>query len=66
VAGCQAVADRVVAALATPFSSGPGRTHRVGISVGIALSTPASTAETLLTAADEAMYRAKPARRGRV
>ncbi len=62
-AGAQAVADRVVAALATPVSSGPGRVHRLGISVGIALSTPGSTAETLLTDADEAMYRQKWARR---
>jgi diguanylate cyclase (GGDEF)-like protein len=62
-AGAQAIADRVVTALATPVASGPGRAHRVGISVGIALSTPTSTAETLLTAADEAMYRVKSARR---
>jgi diguanylate cyclase (GGDEF)-like protein len=62
-AGAQAVADRVVAALDAPLSSGPGRQHAVGISVGVALSTPTSTAETLLTAADEAMYRVKWGRR---
>ena len=62
-AGAQAVAERVVAALDAPLPSVPGREHPVGISVGVALSTPSSTAETLFTAADEAMYRVKSARR---
>jgi PleD family two-component response regulator len=35
----------------------------VGISVGVALSGPGATPETLLTAADEAMYRVKQGRR---
>ncbi|GAB3352158.1 diguanylate cyclase domain-containing protein [Modestobacter lapidis] len=62
-AAAQAVADRVVAAMETPLPSGAGRVHRVGISVGVALSTPDSAPEALLTAADQAMYRVKWARR---
>jgi diguanylate cyclase (GGDEF)-like protein len=57
------LAARVSDALAEPLRSGPGRLHPVGVSVGVALSAPGATPETLLTAADEAMYRVKSARR---
>jgi diguanylate cyclase (GGDEF)-like protein len=57
------LAARVTAALTEPLHSGPGTTHAVGISVGVALSAPGATPETLLTAADAAMYRVKSARR---
>jgi diguanylate cyclase (GGDEF)-like protein len=57
------LAARVTAALTEPLHSGPGTTHPVGISVGVALSAPGATPETLLTAADEAMYRVKQGRR---
>ncbi len=58
-----AIAARVQAAMAEPIPSASAE-HTVGISTGIALSGPDSTPETMLTAADEAMYRAKRARRG--
>ena len=57
------LAARVTDALTEPLHSGPGTTHAVGISVGVALSAPGATPETLLTAADEAMYRVKQGRR---
>ncbi|WP_369140480.1 diguanylate cyclase domain-containing protein [Modestobacter versicolor] len=57
------LAARVTAALAEPLRSGTGTTHAVGISVGYALAAPGATPETLLTAADEAMYRVKQGRR---
>jgi diguanylate cyclase (GGDEF)-like protein len=57
------LAARVTAALTEPLHSTPRTTHAVGISVGVALSSPGATPETLLTAADEAMYRVKSARR---
>ena len=58
-----AISGRVQAAMAEPFRSARAL-HAVGISTGIALSGPCSTPETMLTAADEAMYRVKRARRG--
>ncbi|WP_162245534.1 sensor domain-containing diguanylate cyclase [Modestobacter sp. Leaf380] len=57
------IARRVVAAMTAPFVSATG-THSIGVSVGIALSSPGTTPETVLTAADEDMYRVKRARRG--
>jgi diguanylate cyclase (GGDEF)-like protein len=58
-----AIAARVAAAMAEPIRAA-GVEHTVGISTGTALSGPDSTPETMLTAADEAMYRVKRARRG--
>ncbi|SDY57996.1 diguanylate cyclase (GGDEF) domain-containing protein [Modestobacter sp. DSM 44400] len=60
-----AVRARVTAALAEPLRSGPGQLHTVGISIGLAFAGAGSTAETLLTAADEAMYQVNGVRRGR-
>ncbi len=59
----EAIADRVVVAMGEPLRSSAAR-HRVGVSVGVALSGPDSTAETMITAADEEMYRVKRARHG--
>ena len=56
-----ALAERVTEAMADPLWSSAGR-HQVGVSVGVALSGPASTPETMLTAADEAMYVVKRGR----
>jgi diguanylate cyclase (GGDEF)-like protein len=59
------LAARVTAALVQPLRTGPGTVHSVGASIGVALSAPGATPETLLTAADEAMYRVKSAGRAR-
>nr|WP_138733802.1 sensor domain-containing diguanylate cyclase [Modestobacter excelsi] len=59
----EVLAARVTDALSEPLRSGPATMHAVGISVGFALSAPGATPETLLTAADEAMYRVKQGRR---
>ncbi len=58
------VATRVADALREPFLLG-GLPVSVTASIGIALSTPESDAETLLRDADAAMYRAKDAGRDR-
>lgn len=55
------IARRVCEALSRPVSVG-GRTAPIGVSVGIAWSAPGDTADTVLRAADTAMYRVK--RRG--
>ena len=52
------VADRIRAAVATPTRIG-GADLVISASVGVALSSPQSTAEDLLADADAAMYRAK-------
>jgi diguanylate cyclase (GGDEF)-like protein len=52
------IAERVTAAMAAPVPT-PAGDQQVGISVGLVLSQPDSTPETLLTAADEAMYAVK-------
>jgi diguanylate cyclase (GGDEF)-like protein/PAS domain S-box-containing protein len=60
----EAVSRKIVAALATPFQVGSGK-HRVdiGTSIGIAVyPEDAQGADTLVTAADAAMYNAKQAR----
>jgi len=57
-------ADLLVTALGAPFSVGESDI-RVGISVGVALSTPESVAEELLSNADIAMYNAKAAGKDR-
>ncbi len=53
-----AIAERALAALAQPFGVA-GRELAVTVSIGVALSTPASSAESLLRDGDVAMYRAK-------
>jgi GGDEF domain-containing protein len=62
-----AVADRILRAFDEPVDAdGIGVT--IGVSVGLAVLYPntAAGAESLLAAADEAMYRAKAAGRGRI
>jgi diguanylate cyclase (GGDEF)-like protein/PAS domain S-box-containing protein len=58
-------ADRLQAIFTKPFDIGLGRPYTSSGSIGIALSTPESTPETLLRDADVAMYRAKERGRGR-
>ncbi|MGK5169703.1 diguanylate cyclase domain-containing protein [Geodermatophilus sp. CPCC 205761] len=59
----QAVADRVTEAFGSPLVDGSGTPHRVGVSVGVALCSPDDTPDTVLAAADAAMYRVKGRRR---
>ncbi|HUF07243.1 MAG TPA: EAL domain-containing protein [Candidatus Binatia bacterium] len=60
----QAIADRIIAALQTPFEIG-GKELRVGASVGIAASTRAvEVPQELLRNADVAMYVAKSRGKG--
>jgi diguanylate cyclase (GGDEF)-like protein/PAS domain S-box-containing protein len=58
-------ANRLQAIFVEPFDIGLGRPYASSGSIGIALSTPESTPETLLRDADVAMYRAKERGRGR-
>jgi diguanylate cyclase (GGDEF)-like protein/PAS domain S-box-containing protein len=60
-----AVADRVLAALRTAFEAG-GQVFALSGSVGVVLSTSLSTPEQLLHDADQAMYLAKGAGKGRI
>ncbi len=60
------IAERVLASFAEPFDLA-GRSHRVSASIGIATNAHATdTAETLLSNADAAQYRAKQGGRNRV
>ena len=52
------VADRILAALRVPIPV-DGRAHRIGASIGIALSSRWGSADELLHRADSAMYAAK-------
>ena len=62
-AAAAALAARVVEAVGAPVVVGCGADGpvevRVGVSVGIALSTGADVADAVLARADEAMYRVK-------
>lgn len=59
------IADRVVVAVARPISIG-GRSVSVGASVGVAMGDKLSDSDSLLRRADESLYRAKVAGKGRV
>ena len=59
-ATAQAVAARVVATGTQVFGV-PGGDVTVGVSVGVAVAQPGDTAETLLAAADAALYESKKA-----
>jgi len=64
VASAAAVAEKILAAVSKPYSI-QGNEVRSGASIGIALYGPdAADAETILTHADEALYRVKAQRRG--
>jgi diguanylate cyclase (GGDEF)-like protein/PAS domain S-box-containing protein len=54
----QVIGERIVAALSEPFDLPFGRAH-IGASVGLAISDDASTPQSLVRAADVAVYRAK-------
>jgi diguanylate cyclase (GGDEF)-like protein/PAS domain S-box-containing protein len=54
------VVDRLLAAMTAPFSTGDDEVN-LGLSVGIALAGPGTTADALLARADEALYEVKHA-----
>jgi diguanylate cyclase (GGDEF)-like protein len=58
----QQIAERVAAAFDEPLHPRPDVEHRVRLSAGVALSGRASTPESLVAAADEAMTRIRPGR----
>ncbi len=65
IAPCEAVADKVVAALGAPFDVG-GRLLEIGASVGLAFGVEAEAGwNELIRRADTALYRAKASGRGR-
>jgi diguanylate cyclase (GGDEF)-like protein/PAS domain S-box-containing protein len=61
-----ALAARLQVALSGPVLLGPVDVCAVGVSIGVATSTPASTPDTLLRRADEALYSVKYGGKGRV
>ncbi|HEV7741195.1 MAG TPA: EAL domain-containing protein [Pseudolysinimonas sp.] len=64
-AAATAMGDRVLSALRTPFTVGE-ETFALSGSIGVSLSDGSSTPEQLLHQADQAMYIAKGAGKGRV
>ena len=62
--GAQEVADRILAAAMAPFDIA-GRSVRIGVSIGYALSSGEEGASVLLRNADLAMYQAKSAGKNR-
>ncbi|MCU1485330.1 MAG: putative Diguanylate kinase [Actinomycetia bacterium] len=57
-ADAERIADRLLATMDEPFAV-PGGAMVLGISVGIALASPGATADSLLSAADAALYESK-------
>jgi diguanylate cyclase (GGDEF)-like protein/PAS domain S-box-containing protein len=66
-AAARAIAARLLAAIAQPLNLG-GQERRMGASIGVAMIVPQGTvgASDILTAADNAMYAAKRAGKGRI
>ncbi len=64
-AGVEALARRVIAAVATPMTLSDGTSLTPSMSVGLAHSNPGTTHSTLLRDADAALFRAKELGRGR-
>ncbi len=64
--GAQAVAQRLLLALAIPVHLPAAGTAHIGASIGLVSATADSTPAALLAAADAAMYHAKQAGKGRV
>ncbi|WP_222192880.1 GGDEF domain-containing protein [Modestobacter italicus] len=64
VEDAQGIAQRVAAAFDEPLQPRPDLTHRVRLSVGVALSGRASTPESLIAAANEAMTQIRHDRQG--
>lgn len=59
------VAENIISAMSAPFSISPTKTVRAGLSIGLAVfPIHARSAESLLDAADAAMYEAKRDARG--
>jgi diguanylate cyclase (GGDEF)-like protein len=54
----EGIAERLLATMDEPFAV-PGGATTLGISVGIALAGPGATADSLLSAADAALYESK-------
>ena len=63
-ADAHGIARRVAAAFDEPLQPLPDVTHRVRLSVGVALSGRASTAESLIASANEAMTQVRHERQG--
>ncbi|HLO94536.1 MAG TPA: GGDEF domain-containing protein [Burkholderiaceae bacterium] len=66
LAGAQALAERLRAALAASVWSWQGRHWPLTASMGLALSAPGCVGQALVETADQAMYRAKAQGRNRV
>jgi diguanylate cyclase (GGDEF)-like protein len=64
VADAQNIAERVAAAFDEPLRPVPDVAHRVRLSVGVALSGRASTPESLIASANEAMTHIRHERQG--
>ena len=64
VADAQGIAERVSEAFEEPLHPLPGVDHRVRLSAGVALSGRASTPESLIAAANEAMTQVRHQRQG--
>ncbi len=60
------VIQRVLDAMAAPFVLRDGSEHRIGLSIGAVVADGSERVETLIAAADQAMYRAKRDGRGPV